>query len=168
VDDLTSTVGIVALAAAGVAVVALLLALALALRLRRVRSAQRTVLGGEDGRDIVSHAEQLARDLELLSERSRTADERLGSRLAEAERRLDGAIAHSAVVRYDALDEMSGRQSSSVALLDAHRNGVVLSSIAQRDQARLYAKPVRGGRSELVLSPEEEEAVARALGGSAG
>jgi hypothetical protein len=168
VDELTSTVGIVALAAAGGALLALLIALVLALRLRRVRSAQRMVLGGEGSRDIVSHAEELARELELLSERTRAGEERLDSRLAEAERRLDGAIAHAAVVRYDALDEMSGRQSSSVALLDAHRNGVVLSSIAQRDQARLYAKPVRGGRSELVLSPEEEEAVARALGGNAG
>ena len=70
---------------------------------------------------------------------------RLDSRLATAERRLDGAIAHAAVIRYDALDEMSGRQSSSVALLDAQRNGVVLSSIPSATPARLYAKPVSTG-----------------------
>ena len=163
-DDLTSTVGIVALAAAGVALVALLLSLALALRLRRVRSAQRMVLGDGEERDIVAYADQLARELAALSERTGAADAAHDSRMTTAEHRLDGAIAHAAVVRYDALDEMSGRQSSSVALLDAHRNGVVLSSIAQRDQARFYAKPVSGGRSELTLSPEEEEAVARALG----
>ena len=79
-------------------------------------------------------------------------------------RRLDGAITHSAVVRYDAYNEMSGRQSSSIALLDDHRNGVVLSSILHREQARLYAKPVRSGRSELDLSPEEQAAVDTALG----
>jgi hypothetical protein len=163
-DDLTSTVGIVALAAAGVAVLALLLALGLALRLRRVRSAQRTVLGDGAGRDLVAHADDLARELWALGERTSAVEARLDDRLATAERRLDGAIAYAAVVRYDALDEMSGRQSSSVALLDSRRNGVVLSSILQRDTARLYAKPVLYGSSELTLSPEEEAAVARALG----
>jgi Protein of unknown function (DUF4446) len=77
--------------------------------------------------------------------------------------RLDGAITHSAVVRYDAYNEMSGRQSSSVALLDEHRNGVVLSSILHREQARLYAKSVTDGRSEIDLSPEEQAAVEAAL-----
>jgi Protein of unknown function (DUF4446) len=164
VDDLTSTVGIVALTAAGVAVLALLIALALAVRLRRIRAAQKRVLGDGGGRDLVAHADDLARELAALGERTSAAEARLGDRLATAEERLDGTIAYAAVVRYDALDEMSGRQSSSVALLDSRRNGVVLSSILQRDTARLYAKPVRDGSSELSLSPEEEEAVARALG----
>ena len=163
-DDLTSTVGIVALAAGGVAVLALLVALTVALRLRRVRAAQRVVLGDGDPRDLIAHADALAREVAALGERSAATDSRLDERLTTAERRLDGAIAYAAVVRYDALDEMSGHQSSSVALLDAHRNGVVLSSILQRDTARLYAKPVSDGRSELALSPEEEAAVARALG----
>lgn len=167
-DDLTSTVGLVALGAAGVALIAVFLALSLALRIRRVRAAQRTVLGEGGERDLVGHADALARELAALSDRADAADARLDARLTTAERRLDGAIAHAAVVRYDALDEMSGRQSSSVALLDAHRNGVVLSSILQRDTARLYAKPVLDGRSELTLSPEEETAVARALGEPSG
>ena len=80
-----------------------------------------------------------------------------------AEHRLDGAIAYRALVRYDAYGEMSGRQSTSIALLDAHRSGVVLSSIHHRDQARLYAKQVHNGRGEIELSPEEAEAVRLAL-----
>ena len=162
-DDLTSTVGTRRAGAAGVAVLALALALSLTMRVRRLRAAQKTVLGEGGERDLVGHADLLARELAALSDRAEAADARLDARLTTAERRLDGAIAHAAVVRYDALDEMSGRQSSSVALLDAHRNGVVLSSILQRDTARLYAKPVLDGRSELTLSPEEETAVARAL-----
>jgi hypothetical protein len=63
---------------------------------------------------------------------------------------------------------MSGHQSTSIALLDASRSGVVLSSIHHRDQARLYAKRVDGGRGELQLSPEEEEAVRLALEGGRG
>ena len=66
------------------------------------------------------------------------------------------------MVRYDAYNEMSGQQSTSIALLDSSRSGVVLSSIHHRDQARLYAKQVSDGKGELRLSPEEEEAIQHA------
>ena len=82
-----------------------------------------------------------------------------------AEERLDGAIAYHGLVRYDAYNEMSGRQSTSIALLDTRRSGVVLSSIHHRDQARLYAKLIHRGEGELQLSPEEAEAVRQALSG---
>ena len=58
---------------------------------------------------------------------------------------------------------MSGRQSTTIALLDSRRSGVVLSSIHHRDQARLYAKQIVEGSAELRLSPEEEEALRLAL-----
>jgi hypothetical protein len=66
-------------------------------------------------------------------------------------------------VRYDAYNELSGRQSVSIALLDEQRSGIVLSCIHHRDQARVYAKQVNGGQGELELSPEEAEAVRIAL-----
>ena len=66
-------------------------------------------------------------------------------------------------MRYDAYNEMSGHQSLSIALLDASRSGIVLTSIHNRDSARLYAKLVTDGAAELVLSPEEEEALRLAL-----
>ncbi|MGZ6682258.1 MAG: DUF4446 family protein, partial [Solirubrobacteraceae bacterium] len=83
----------------------------------------------------------------------------------EAELRVDGAIAYRSLVRYDAYNEMSGRQATSLALLDARGSGVVLSSIHHRDQARLYAKQVVEGVGRLELSPEEQEAVRVALAG---
>ncbi len=91
------------------------------------------------------------------------AASRLTERMEAAEHRLDHAVAHRALVRYDAYGEMSGRQSTSIALLDETRSGIVLSSISHRDQARLYAKQVHGGQPELQLSPEEEEAIRLAL-----
>jgi hypothetical protein len=74
-------------------------------------------------------------------------------------------MAYRSLVRYDAYGEMSGRQSTSIALLDATRSGLVLSSIHHREQARLYAKAVRNGAPELELSPEEHEAIRLALEG---
>jgi hypothetical protein len=158
VHNLTSTAGIVAMAAGAVGLVALIASTVLAVKLRRLRAAQRTVLG--DGQqDLVEHAASLQQQFEALYGYVQEAAERLDARMGRAEGRLDDAVAYRALVRYDAYGEMSGRQSTSIALLDANRSGVVLSSIHHRDQARLYAKEVREGKGELELSPEEDEAV---------
>ncbi len=164
-DALTDPAGIVALAAAGVALVALLVALVLAAQVRRLRAAQQVVLGEHRRQDLTIHAaglQQAFLDLRGLVE---DATERLDRRMAAAEQRLDGAVTYRALVRYDAYGELSGHQSMSLALLDAHRNGVVLSSIANREHARLYCKQVVDGRGEHALSPEEREAVRLALAG---
>ena len=166
VHDLTSTVGIVALAAGGVAVVGLGLSLALAAQLRRLRADQRLILG-ETRRDLPEHAAALERKFDALHSYVYDAAEQLDGRMNVAEQRLDGAVAYRALVRYDAYGEMSGRQSTSIALLDATHSGVVLSSIHHRDQSRLYAKQVRNGHPELELSPEEDEAIRLALEGDA-
>lgn len=156
--SLHSTVGVVALAAIVVAAVSLLSCLVLAIKLRRVRADQRTVLG--DGPlDLVGHAAALQREFEALHGYVQDAAQQLNDRLAVAEERLDGTVAYRALVRYDAYGEMSGRQSTSIALLDAHQSGLVLSSIHHRDQARLYAKQIRQGQPEFELSPEEHEAI---------
>ena len=163
--ELSTTTGIVALAAGGVAVIALLSVVVLALRLSRVRANQRVVFGERNPRDLVAHAAGL--DREFLSLHGYVEDLAAGlqARLADVEERLDGAIAYHGLVRYDAYNEMSGRQSTSIALLDAHGSGVVVSSIHHRDQARLYAKQVIEGQGQLELSPEEQEAIRVALAG---
>lgn len=166
-NDLTDPAGLVALAAGALALVALVLALVLAVKLRRVRSAQDVVLGPAGRDDLVAHASSLQQAFEALHGRVEEVAERLDARMAAAERRLDGAIAHRALVRYDAYGELSGHQSISLALLDAARNGVVLSCIAHRDTARLYCKQVFDGRGEHELSPEEDEAIRIALTGEA-
>jgi hypothetical protein len=167
VHNLTSTAGIVAIAAGAVAVAALGLSAGLALRLRRVRAEQRTVLG-DRRHDLVSHAAALQAQFEALNQYVQDVAARLDDRVELVEHRIDGAIAYRSLVRYDAYGEMSGRQSTSIALLDASRSGLVVSSIHHRDQARWYAKQVREGRGEHELSPEEDEAIRLALEGGGG
>ena len=164
-DDLTTTTGIVALAAVALALAALAAATVALVRLRHLRAAQRVILGGHGERDLVTHGAELTEGFEALRDWIEEVGARLDGRLAAAEERLDGAIAYRGLLRYDAYNEMSGRQSTSIALLDATRSGIVLSSIHHRDQARLYAKQVRDGQAELELSPEEAEAVRLALAG---
>ncbi|MEA2412878.1 MAG: hypothetical protein QOC77_3439 [Thermoleophilaceae bacterium] len=162
-DQLTTTQGIVALAAAGVGVVALILAIVLAVKLRRMRSAQKAVLGGGGQRDLVVHAQQLEKGFTDMRDWVEESIEHFERRMQSTEARLDGCVAYRSLVRYDAYNELSGQQSSSLALLDARKSGVVVSSIVHRDQARLYVKQLHEGESEIALSPEEQEAVDTAL-----
>ena len=164
-DALTTTEGIAALAAGGVALLALVMAIVVSVKIRRLRSAQRSVLGETGQRDLVEHAARLERGFEELRDWVEDAAAGIEARMAAAEGRIDGCVAYRSLVRYDAWGEMSGRQSSSVALLDSHRSGVVLSSILHRDSARVYVKQIVAGESELELSPEEQEAIAAALAG---
>ena len=69
------------------------------------------------------------------------------------------ALRDVALVRYDALNEMSGHLSFSVALLNSEGHGIVLSSINSRAETRSYIKPVVAGEGTQELSPEEAHAV---------
>jgi hypothetical protein len=162
-STLSGTQGIVILAALALALAALVACATLALSLRRVRRDQRLVLGEEGEGDLVGHAAEMQRAFEALQRHVVEVVERLEGRLANAESALELAISHRALVRYDAYNELSGRQSMSIAMLDGTCSGIVLSCIHHRDQARLYAKQVHDGRSELELSPEEAEAIRIAL-----
>jgi hypothetical protein len=153
-----SAAGWIAIAAAVVAVVGLASALVLHLRLRRVRAAQLT-LQGSGGGDLVDFAVSLQGRVDGLH---RALDE-VTAALGRLERRVDATVSRLAVVRYDAYENTGGHQSASVALLDASRSGVVLSAIQGRDYARIYVKELDTGRAAISLSPEEQEAVERAM-----
>jgi Protein of unknown function (DUF4446) len=166
VDDLTTTEGIVALTAAGVALIALAWAVVLAVKVRRMRSAQKTLLGPSGETDLVAHASNLQEAFVQLRDWVEETAAGLEQRVAVAEQRVDGCVAHTSLVRYDAMNELSGQQSSTLALLDSRRTGVVISSILHRDQARFYVKQVRDGTPEYELSPEEQQAVEAAMAGT--
>jgi len=156
---LSSTVaGWIAVGAAAVALVGLLLLLANWLTLRRVRRAQKTLLAGGTG-DLVDFAVSLQARIDELH---RAVDE-VGGRVGRVDARIDGTVSKTAIVRYDAYENSGGHQSASVAMLDSSRTGVVLSAIQGRDYARIYVKELDRGRASVALSPEEQEAVDRAM-----
>ena len=149
----------VATVACAVAVVALLASLRLARRLRGLQNSQKAVLGGTT-HDIVDFAVSLQGRIDDLH---RAVDE-VATGLSRVDRRVDGAITNTAVVRYDAYEDTGGKQSASFAFLDATRTGTVVTAIQGRDYARIYVKDVECGTASVALSPEELTAVERAMG----
>lgn len=154
---MTATVALAA-AACAAAVLALGAALALRRRVAKLARAQAVVLAG--GReDLLEFAVALQGRIDDLNR----AVSELAAGLSRVDRRVDGAITNTAVVRYDAYEGTGGQQSASIALLDANRSGAVVTAIQGRDYARIYVKELDRGRASVALSPEEQEAVERAM-----
>jgi hypothetical protein len=149
---------LVAIAACAVAGVLLIFVIYLAAQLRRIRRGQRLLLGA-DQKDLVEYAVGLLARVEHVETRADEVD--AGVRAVGA--RLDGCIQKLSLLRYDALEGSGGRQSVSLALLDASSNGVVLTAIQDREYARIYVKQLVGGESDVELSPEERRAVEAAV-----
>jgi len=157
-----STADTALLVAAVACALAVLLGLAtiyLIVQLRRMRRGQRLLLGA-DQQDLVEYAVGLLARVEHVESRA----DHVEQGLQQVTGRLDGVLQRWALLRYDALEGTGGRQSVSVALLDAGANGMILTAIQDREYARIYIKQVIAGESDLELSPEETRALEQAKG----
>ncbi len=142
----------------GVAGVALgAVALARLARLQRSYSLLKAAEGRETIIDVMGRTIDEFHDL-----RDEVAG--LDSTLAATRRDLAMALRHVSVVRYDAFGDMGGRFSFSAALLDDSGDGLVVTSIHARSETRTYLKGLSGGDSDILLSPEEQQAVRIARG----
>ncbi|MFL5955592.1 MAG: DUF4446 family protein [Gaiellaceae bacterium] len=128
-------------------------------KVRRVRDAQRLLLGG-GRKDLVDFAVSLQGRVDDLH----SAVDEVAAGLARVDRRVDRTVGNTSIVRYDAYENTGGHQSASFALLDSARTGVVVTAIQGRDYARIYMKELERGHAAVALSPEEQEAVERAMG----
>jgi hypothetical protein len=115
-------------------------------------------MGGARG-DLVEFAVGLQTRMDDLH----NAVDEVAAALSRVDRRVDATLSRTSIVRYDAYEGTGGHQSASIALLDASRTGIVLSAIQGRDYARIYLKELERGRASVALSPEEQEAVERAM-----
>jgi hypothetical protein len=155
-----STADTALLVAAVACALAVLLGLAtiyLIVQLRRMRRGQRLLLGA-DQQDLVEYAVGLLARVDHVESRA----DHVEQGLQQVTGRLDGVLQRWALLRYDALEGTGGRQSVSLALLDAGANGMILTAIQDREYARIYIKQVTAGESDLELSPEETRALEQA------
>ncbi|HEV8451978.1 MAG TPA: DUF4446 family protein [Gaiellales bacterium] len=148
---------LVAAVACGLAVLMGLVTIYLLVQLRRMRRGQRLLLGA-DQHDLVEYAVGLLARVEHVESRA----DHVEQGLQQVTGRLDGVLQRWALLRYDALEGTGGRQSVSLALLNAGANGMILTAIQDREYARIYIKQVTAGESDLELSPEETRVLEQA------
>ena len=129
-------------------------------RLQRFHRNQHVIMGSRGNVDIVEHVS--AMDDKLANMRVALEDLALVAR--DHDVRIDGTLARIGVVRFDAYQDLGGRQSAAVAFLNSQGNGVVITTVVSRDFARMYVKLLKDGQPDIPLAPEEQEAVDQARG----
>ena len=140
---------VVAILAAVLAVAALALLYVVIRRLRRLQKDQRVVLGSRGDVDVVAYVAALEEKVSNL----RLAVEDLSVESRDHEVRIDGCLSRVGTVRFDAYHDLGGRQSTSVAFMDAADNGIVITTVVSRDFARIYVKTIKDGQSDIPLAP---------------
>jgi hypothetical protein len=154
------TATIVALIGVVVGVIGVAIGTIALAKLSRLRHSY-SLLQVAEGRE--TYIDVLARTLERFNE---IQDEMLAQEYSinQLKSGLRDSLNHIAVVRYDALDNLSGRYSFSAAIVDDYGDGLIVTTIHGRSDTRSYLKEITAGKSDIDLSPEESEAISTALG----
>ena len=158
-DPNAALIALVALALASLAFVVALVAARRARRNDRLRDR----LGVAPGASTQELLATLVQRVDVTASELQQVATRTG--ILEVEGRK--AVSHVGLVRFNPFEDTGSNQSFALALLDDEQDGVVLSSLHSRQSTRLYAKPIRRGRSDTALSTEEAEALRLAAAGSA-
>lgn len=145
------------IAAIGVAGVALVVAIT---QIAQVQAMKRRLAAIPEDGSVFDALRRLDEDLAAVED----AVARLQPAVRSLAERMPGAIRYTSVVRYDAHQDLAGQLSRSIAMLNEHGDGVVITLMKGREQPIYYTKMVRGGRGTEQLSPEEQAAVQQALG----
>jgi hypothetical protein len=129
-------------------------------RLQRYQRNQHVIMGSRGTVDIVEHVSAL--DDKLANMRVALEDLTLIAR--DHDVRIDSGLSRVGVVRFNAYQDLGGRQSTAVAFLNTLGNGVVITTVVSRDFARIYVKLLKDGVPDIALAPEEIEAIEQARG----
>lgn len=151
--------------AGAVGVLALAGCIVLWMAMRRLRGAQKVLLPDGTNEGLVDRQATLQRAMARLEEGLRDLESLVERQGEVTEKSLRTSLRFQGMVRYDAYRDMGGSQSWSIALLDGNQSGAVVTSLHARDHARVYLKELVEGAPGQRLSPEEEKAVALAIGG---
>lgn len=146
------------LLSAGLLAILLVWVAVMQIRVSRLLGRYLSLMRGQDG----AHLEDILES--YLEQASATAQQvqELDKASKQLQKAAKNTLQHIGIVRYDAFPDMGGEQSFSIAIVDGHGTGVVISSLAGRQIQRTYAKPLKRWESEHTLTDEEKEAIAHA------
>lgn len=151
---------VIALAAAIVAILTLIFSLFLFIRQQRLLKRYRMLLQGPVGQDL----EQILLDQNVSIEQVQSQVAALSQQVTLLTENGRLHVQRVAMLRFNAFPDTGSDLSFAIAMLDAHNNGLVLSSLYGRSESRVYAKPIQSGQSTYTLSDEEKDVLAQAMG----
>lgn len=114
---------------------------------KNAKSLEKEIIGlFEDNRFIKSSVEKNKKDIRTLYHKFESAFQKIG------------------IIKYDAFNQMGGKLSFSLALLDENNNGFILNSVHSTEGCYSYTKEIKNGKCKISLGEEEEKALNMAMG----
>lgn len=129
------------------------------MKYNRLRSSYQTFMRGKDGKTLEESMKEKFQEAESIIKMTKQnrAD------IREITKRLDNNYQKMGIVKYDAFNEMGGKLSFAVAMLDGKNNGWVMNAMHSREGCYTYVKEIVNAESFVELAEEEAEALDKAI-----
>ena len=129
------------------------------MKYNRLKSSYTTFMKGKDGKTLEESMTE--RFLEVESILKITKQNRQD--IKEINKKMEKDYQKVGIVKYDAFNEMGGKLSFALAMLDGNNNGWIINAMHSREGCYTYAKEILKGESFVELSEEEAEALDKAI-----
>ena len=117
----------------------------------------------EDG-DLVTNLEKYYNNVRELQKRLKLSQEgAMSERISSCDRKINASLSKTGIVNFDAFDDVFGKQSFALAILDQNNTGFVLTSLYGSNSSNTYVREIKDGKSQIPLLTEEQEAVSKAM-----
>lgn len=129
------------------------------MKYNRLKSSYQTFMKGKDGKSLEESFREKFQEAEAVVKITKQNR----AEVRDLTRRVDANFQKMGIVKYDAFNEMGGKLSFAVAMLDGKNNGWVLNAMHSRDGCYTYVKEIVNAESFVELSEEEAEALDKAI-----
>ncbi len=120
----------------------------------------------EDG-DLVTNLEKYYNNVRELQKRLKLSQEgAMSERISACDRKINASLSKTGIVNFDAFDDVFGKQSFALAILDQNNTGFILTSLYGNNSSNTYVREIKDGKSQIPLLVEEQEAVSKAMSGN--
>lgn len=117
----------------------------------------------EDG-DLVTNLEKYYNNVRQLQKQLKLSQEgAMSERISACDRKINASLSKTGIVNFDAFDDVFGKQSFALAILDQNNTGFVLTSLYGSNSSNTYVREIKDGKSQILLITEEQEAVSKAM-----
>ena len=144
-----------------ITIVAIILSIVILLKLKGLKRRYNLFMNGKDAESLEPLLLKRFEEIDAL----KSANFKNTQGLAEIFDRLQFVYQKVGIAKYDAFNEMGGKLSFSLAMLDNRNNGYIINSMHSREGCYTYIKEIINGQSYIDLGDEERKALNQALAG---
>lgn len=140
-------------------IIMLITAILLIVKVSKLKKRYKTFMDGEDGKSLEKMLLEKIGEIDSL----KVSDEKNKADIAKINETLLLTLKKVGIVKYDAFNEMGGKLSFAVALLNEKNDGFIINAMHSREGCYTYIKEVIKGESYIVLGEEEKQALNEAI-----